>query len=141
MRNTIIISIILLLFFCGCNKNKYNTVPSLKFKSVNTNLLSNFQVIQFTLSFTDKEGDLTDSITVIKTEPKCTNSNFVQPYKLPTFPTTKNISGDLLVSFKYSDVAPQCPGRNDTAVFKFVLKDQAKHVSDTASSPTIVILQ
>ena len=34
---------------------------------------------------------------------------------------------------------PQCPPQNDTAVFRFALKDDADHVSDTVSSPTIII--
>ena len=116
------------LFFCctGCNKNKFNTVPSLKYKSVNTTELHRGETLRFTLGFTDAEGDLTDSITVLKIVPDCPSGlkgSFVQPYKLPEFPTGKNQQGDIIVTYAYNDVNPKCLERNDTAVFKFVLKD------------------
>lgn len=142
MRNTFIISIILLLFLVSCNKNKYNTTPSLKFKSVNTTQLYNLQLIQFTLSFTDKEGDFSDSaaLTVMRKSLNCNAANnFTSPYPIPSFPTGKNQSGDLLVTFKYGDVSNMCPGKNDSSIFKFVLKDKAQHKSDTVVSPIIII--
>lgn len=143
MRNSFIISIVMISVFCGCNKNKYQSTPSLKYRSVNTTQLHNFDVIQFKLSFTDKEGDLTDTMTIIEAgKHKCALSN-LRPlkYKLPTFPTTKNISGDILVTLDHNrDIPPKC-GLNDTVVFKFVLKDKAQHVSDTATSETIIIYQ
>lgn len=138
MRYTILFSISIILLL-SCNKNKYNTTPSLKYKSVNTTLLKPGQTIRFTLKFTDLEGDLTDTVFVIKSVPKCAASNFTAPYLLPTFPTSKNQEGELLISFSYPAINPQCFGKNDTAVFKFVLRDKALHKSDTAVSETIVI--
>ena len=138
MRYTLLFSISILMM-ASCKKNKYNTVPSLKFKSVNTTLLKPGQTLVFTLKFTDLEGDLTDTVWVIKKEPKCIASNFTAPYHLPAFPTSKNQEGELVISFSYPNVNPQCSGKNDTAVFKFVLRDKALHKSDTAVSSTIII--
>ena len=140
MRKRVLISMIVLTTIIACNKNQYNTVPSLKYVKVNTTSLHNFETLQFTLSFTDKEGDLTDSLTVIEVPKKICNLSTIRPilYKLPAFPNTKNVKGDLVVTFHYNDFPAKC-GYNDTSVFKFVLKDQAKHVSDTATSETIVI--
>jgi hypothetical protein len=142
MRKTFLISIIILLL-AGCNKDKFNTTPSLKYKSVNKNVIGRGQGdIVFTLSFTDKEGDLTDTITIIKVVPPCPdgrNSSFIAPYRLPDFPTGKNQSGDILVTFTYDDISAICVPRSDTAIFKFVLKDKAQHVSDTTVSEPIVI--
>ena len=67
------------------------------------------------------------------------DGSFVQPYKLPEFPSGKNQKGDIIVSYDYSFVNPICDSRNDTAIFKFVLRDKAQHVSDTAVSEPIVI--
>ena len=110
---------------------------------MNTTQLHNQQLIQFTLSFTDAEGDLTDSIYVQEVVPRCSNSNFDQLYPLPPFPTTKNQKGDINVTFGYnvtgySSISPKCQA-NDTAVFRFVLKDKAQHASDTVSSPPIIL--
>lgn len=147
MRYTALISIFIILL-CGCNKNKYTTAPQLTYKSVNTKTLSSGQVLSITLSFTDAEGDLLadSSLYVEKFEPKCKNSGFRQYYRLPSFPTSKNQSGDLTVTYGYNVsgfppiLPPQC-NRNDTCVFKFVLRDAAKNKSDTAVSETIVIIR
>ncbi|MEP6617391.1 MAG: hypothetical protein ABJA57_12465 [Ginsengibacter sp.] len=144
MRHIPIFSILLFFAFLGCNKNKYKTVPSLKYKSVNTTELHRGETLKFTLSFTDAEGDLSDSLTVKKVVSPCPsgfNGSFVQPYKLPEFPSGKNQQGDIIVQFDYNDINPKCLARNDTAVFKFVLKDKAQNKSDTAVSDPIVIVQ
>ena len=142
MRYKILISIFVLFLF-SCKKDKYTTAPQLKYKSVNTKTLQRGETLQITLSFTDAEGDLTDSMTVqkiVKACPDRSNSSFTQLYKIPTFPTSKNQSGNIVVTYSYNDINPIC-NRNDTAVFKFVLKDQAKNKSDTAVSDPIVIIQ
>ncbi|HEY8687967.1 MAG TPA: hypothetical protein VIM07_01935 [Chitinophagaceae bacterium] len=145
MRNPILFSIFLLFLF-SCNKNKYNTIPSLKYKSANKKVFVSGDIIVFTLSFTDAEGDLQDSLYVEKFEPKCVNSRFKQLYKIPAFPTSKNQSGEIAVTYGYNAASyppilgPQC-NKNDTCVFKFVLKDKAQNKSDTAVSETIVLIR
>ena len=144
MRYTILFSIILFLLCVGCNKDKFQTTPSLKFVKTNTTQLQNQQLIEFTLSFTDAEGDLTDSIFVQEIVPGCPGSNLQGLFPLPLFPTSKNQKGDIKITFGYNvngytSVSPQCPPLNDTATFRFALKDKAQHVSDTVSSPVIII--
>lgn len=142
MRKTLLFSILILLF-AGCKKDKYTTVPQLKYESVNTTTLNRNQNLVFTLSFTDAEGDLAGSLTVQKVVRICPNGadgGFIQPYPLPAFPSTKNQQGNITVTFNYNDVSPKCFPRNDTAIFKFVLSDKANHLSDTAVSETIFIL-
>lgn len=145
MRYTSIFSIFLLFLMTGCNKTKYETTPSLKFESVNTKELHREQLLKFTLSFTDAEGDISNVISVKKIVPNCSDSEYDQDYDVPKFPATKNQKGEIVVQFGYGgDYSgfqvgdPQCM-ENDTAVFKFALKDLAGHVSDTVSSPPIII--
>lgn len=140
MRNTVLISIFILLV-AGCNKDKFTTAPQLKYKSVNTTVLNRNEDLIFTLSFTDAEGDLTDSIFIIKYVPGCSASGISAQYRLPEFPTGKNQKGDITITFNYNDIPPKCFPKNDTCVFKFVLRDQAQHVSDTATSQTIIITE
>ena len=108
---------------------------------MNTTQLHPQEVLKFTLSFTDAEGDFSDSgsIFIQKVVPNCLSSSGDEVLVLPVFPTTKDQKGSINVSLGYNDIAPQCAPQNDTATFRFVLKDDAKHVSDTASSPTIII--
>ena len=142
MRYTIIFSIFALLI-CGCKKDKYTTVPQLKYKSVNTKQLHRGETLVFTLSFTDKEGDLTDKVIFRKVNRPCVNDpsgGFIDSSNVvPTFPTGKNQSGELIITLTYNDVNPQCSPRNDTAIFKFVLRDKALNKSDTAVSDQIII--
>jgi hypothetical protein len=146
MRHTLLFSIFLLVLSTSCNKDKFSTTPSLKYESENIRTVQSGQVLKFTLSFTDKEGDLTDSITVDEVVPNCSLSNNTQAYPLPSFPTSKNQKGEIVVTLFYNAngfntlISPQCLNQNDTAVFKFVLKDKAQHSSDTASSPPIIII-
>jgi len=139
MRYTVLFSILLLAILTGCKKNKFQSTPSLKFKSVSTTVLPPNQGIQFKLSFTDAEGDLNDSIFIQKIAANCATSNFDDYYEIPSFPTSSNEQGDILVTFRYIDVTPRCQ-QNDTAVFRFAIKDKANHVSDTVSTPPIIII-
>jgi len=144
MRNTIIIAIVS-LFFLGCKKDTYSTIPTLTYKSVNTTKLYRDQIIEFNLDFTDSEGDVIDTMYVQKVSLNCAASNFFDRSPIPRFPTTKNLSGEILVSYSnginnpgYFTIASRC-NYNDTCYFRFMLKDQAGNKSDTAKSEVIVI--
>ena len=139
MRYTVLFSILLFAILTGCTKSKFKSTPTLKFKSVNSKIIPPNYDIQFTLSFTDAEGDLNDSIYIEKIEPTCEGSNFTDYYNIPSFPVSKDEQGEIVVNFRYFDIAPRCQ-RNDTAVFRFAIKDNAGHISDTASSPPIIII-
>lgn len=145
MRYTIIIIAIVGFIFSGCKKETFSSTPKLTYKSVNTTQLYPDQVIKFTLSFTDAEGDVTDTLYVQKVSFNCAASNFFDRYRMPKFPTTTNLSGDILVSYSnginnpgYITVASRC-NYNDTCYFRFMLKDRAGNKSDTVKSETIVI--
>jgi len=142
MRNCLLIAIILL--FAGCGKDKFNTTPTLKLENVNTTDLHREQLLKFNFKFTDKEGDISNSIFVRKVVPGCNGSEFQQYYPVPAFPATQNQKGEIFVTFGYNisgyaDVkGPQC-NQNDTATFQFVLKDMEGNESDTITSPPIII--
>jgi hypothetical protein len=144
MRNTIILTIVSLVFF-GCKKETYSSTPTLTYKSVNTTKLYPDQIIEFNLNFTDSEGDVIDTLYVQKVSLNCAASNFSDRSPIPRFPTTKNLSGEILVSYSnginnpgYITIASRCD-YNDTCYFRFMLKDQAGNKSDTVSSDIIVV--
>jgi len=144
MRYTILFSIFLFTTFISCKKDKFSTTPSLKFEKVNTKNLHPGEVITFTLSFTYK-GDLTGSVFVQEMEPTCVGSNFTDTYPVPSFSASKNEKGEITVTFgynssnsSYTNISPKCQ-RNDTATFRFALIADSSHVSDTVSSPPVVI--
>ena len=145
MRCTIIIIIIVGFIFSGCKKETFSTTPTLTYKSVNKKDLHPDEIIKFTLSFTDAEGDVIDTMYVEKVSLNCAASNFSDKSRIPAFPTTKNLSGEILVSYSnginnpgYITVASRCD-YNDSCYFRFMLKDKAGNKSDTVKSETIVI--
>jgi len=147
MRYTLLFSIVLLILVASsCSKNKYSSTPVLKFKSVNTTQLFNHELLIFTLSFTDGSpnfGTSDSSVFVQEIVPSCSQSGFTAYYALPSFPVKKNTSGDIIITYgynlsNYSSISPQCQ-QNDTATFRFVLRDLNKHASDTVSSPPIIL--
>ncbi len=141
MRNTILIAVISLVII-SCNKNKFSSAPQLKFKSVNTHDVFEGQTLQIKLSFTDKEGDLQDSIFVEQYSTNCTNTHFKDLIKIPAFPIVSNTEGDILISYGYRVPPvfkePQC-NVTDTCYFRFALKDKAQNKSDTVQTDAIYI--
>ena len=145
MRYRLLFGSIIFLII-GCNKDKFTIAPQLKFKSVNSNKIDIGNVLQMTLSFTDREGD-TDSLFIQKITPSCIASNYRDSFQLPVdLPKVKDQQGDIVVAYGYRVAnyapikEPQCLF-NDTCYFRFVLQDIAGHKSDTINSPSIVIIK
>ena len=143
MRYTLLFSIFLFVIFIGCKKKNSGSAPTLKFKSVNSTELRSGGLIEFTLSFEGGAITGTDTLTVEELVPYCAGSSFVTTYPLPSYPATKNQNGEITVTFGYNsgtyqNIPPKC-SVNDTAVFRFSLKDSQQHLSDTVSSPAIII--
>ena len=153
MKAKLLIVVLTLIVIVACKKDKFNTTPQLTFKEVNTQVLSPNQVIIFRLEYTDKEGDIQDTIYVEKLTRNCPASNFNQRYALPKdIPTQKNTKGEMEIRFAYgvnlgypAIKEPACGTAttpiNDSCVFRFALKDKANNVSDTISSPEIVLIK
>ncbi|MEO7961270.1 MAG: hypothetical protein ABIR19_06980 [Ginsengibacter sp.] len=143
MRYPVLISLLFIFVFSSCKKDKFNTIPALKFESVNTRDLYPGEQLQFTLSFTDAEGDVSNNVYIEEIAPGCAQSSFKDTYTVPDFPSTKNQKGEMKVIFGYnisglSNISPKCM-RNDTAIFRFALQDKAMNVSDTIDSPPIIL--
>ncbi|NCT95559.1 MAG: hypothetical protein GXC72_14135 [Chitinophagaceae bacterium] len=131
----------------ACKKDTYTTRPQLKFKSVNGKVFGNNQAIVFTIEFTDKEGDVQDSIWVQKVSRTNGCNNFSDRVKIPAFTATPNLKGDFELGYSIGivpggnyTVIPTC-SKNDTCYFRFWARDKAKNVSDTIVSSDIVILK
>ena len=130
----------------SCKKEDTGATPTLTFKSVNTTNVHPGETIVFTLAFGYK-GTLSGSLLVQELVPKCFGSGMDTinaPYDIPSFPSPVDNKGDITVTYGYNVgnspiLPPQCPPRNDTVIYRFVLKADSAHVSDTVSSPPIVI--
>lgn len=128
------------LIFAGCKKDKFTTVPQLKFKSVSPDtwkrgtLITSPDIPVLTLHVTDAEGDLgfvsgkDTSFVYIKN----LRTNKFDSLRLPdiTKSTSKNFQGDVEINmFNYIDVPDQ--SKKDTIYFDVYIKDFAKNQSNT----------
>jgi hypothetical protein len=107
---------LLLLFvttalLAGCGKEKYQTKPQIKIKSVKvgniTDGLGNTgKVVEFDLTVTDKEGDVQDTIIIDKLDaasPACPGNTLLgDAYKIPDFPGEPN--QQVTIKVKYSNI-------------------------------------
>ena len=148
MNTKILLTIIALGFLTACGKDKYTTKPQLKFKNANTKVLNRNQQLRFTLEVTDSEGDIQDTLWVQEVVRNCPSAGFTTKYKVPEFTGTTNFNGEIDICYAYGinlgcpAIGPTCTNnRNDSATFRFWIKDKAKNVSDTISSSEIVIVQ
>jgi hypothetical protein len=144
---------VLLTFSIACNKDKLETKPSLKFKSINSSTIpvGGNLIVQF--DFADKEGDISDTMFVRKIRtnrivvPTIRDSFVLQ---VPEFPDRSRGVIELILRYQnhlVSAINPPSDGGNppnlqdDTLIFKFVLRDKAKHTSDTVTTEPIIVVR
>jgi hypothetical protein len=150
MRTKILILIAIPLFFYGCKKTTFTTKPQISLLPLKGNSLTQGQIIKFELAFTDKEGDIQDTLWVQKISRTCPTTpgvQFISKNKIPNFNPTPNLKGILEISFVYNanvtgiQSIVGCTNRNDTSFFRFWMKDRAQNRSDTITSPDIILIK
>jgi hypothetical protein len=134
-----------------CSKDTFNTAPSLKFISVNGSVFPQPSSVNFKLEFTDKEGDISDTLWVqrVSIAAACASDNlsFVDSIPIPDIGSTHNVKGEFDINFVYppdmfgNPDLRACSLNDDTSYFRFWMHDKALHVSDTVQSPNIVLLK
>jgi hypothetical protein len=144
-------SFLAFLIIAACNKDKFQTKPTLKITSDNPKTIPVGGTLSVTLEYTDKEGDVNDSLFIIRQRLNVRGrSTYVAlPYKIPDFPATDK--GEIRVNLDYQlgltlQIQPiRIPGSNpsrnepDTLNLKFVVKDKAKNISDTVVLNNVIV--
>lgn len=135
----------------ACNKDKFQTKPTIKIKSINTDFVPLNGNYVITLECTDKEGDVQDSVIIIKQR---LNKRVVATlrdtlrYKFPTFP--QNTRTQVQATLDYQSILsalnpPNIPGsnplkkENDTLILKLAVRDNAGNTSDTIVTPQVIV--
>jgi hypothetical protein len=141
------IGAILILLILACNKDKFQTKPTIKVKDISPTEVTPNGRLTITLECTDKEGDAGGGeLTYIRIR---TNSTAIPDpgtndkvdtvhYPVPDFPKTQKT--DISVEIPY-DLMDEDPNRNDTMFFKLSLKDVGNNSSDTISTQSVVAVQ
>jgi len=149
MRNTIIIALISLVVI-SCGKDKFTTKPQLTFKKVNNDVFGTGQIMEFTLGFTDSEGDFPGKVYIQRVTPGCAaDTSFKVIYDMPEFPTSSNFEGDLKIIYNLGSNDGQTPimllppeecGDTSSCYLRFAIEDKAGNKSDTINSSTIILI-
>lgn len=146
------------ILVAGCSKDKFNTRPSLKFKSISTYDVAQRGLFEIKLEYTDAEGDISvdnNSFVIRRSVPRCVADTTVDSYRLPTVPQVSNASGEIVIRFANNTVdfvdngyaiynKTSCngnTGRPDTTTFRFFLTDKAGNKSDTVTTDRPVIIR
>ena len=151
MKTKILILLLAAFIFNACSKDKFQNKPVLKFKSVSTNDIKSGDEVIFNIEVSDKQGDLiSDTVFYWKKVSFVSDSNNIDATAVPLptdLPGIKKFDAEfqlmLINGSGYgsgTDISPATIRRiNDSCVFKFWAKDLANNVSDTITSPPIII--
>ncbi len=151
MKRLLFLFSIILIIAVACNKDKFQTKPRLEIKSYNTTLVPFNGTFVVNLRCFDKEGDVQDSLIIIKNRLNkrvVTTIRDTLRYKFPVFP--KNSTTEIEATLDFQSILsalnpPNIPGSNpltkelDTLILKFAVKDNAGNVSDTIQSREIYV--
>jgi hypothetical protein len=143
MKTPISLLAIVAFVIVACGKDKFETVPQLKLKSRNTDVVPLNGSLRLDVEFTDKEGDVTDSLLIVRQRLNARGAIQLPalPYGIPDFPLTDKGQFEVTLSYQFGLVLGLTPiritGSNpirneiDTLRLKIVARDAAGNKSDT----------
>jgi hypothetical protein len=151
----IILSLLTVLFVVviACNKDKFQTKPTIRIKSLSSNFIPANGSLVITLECTDKEGDVKDTLVIIKNRLNKRTTRTVRNtlwYRFPDFPNSMRT--EIVATLNYQDILsaenpPTIPGSNppqrelDTLILKLAVQDIAGNRSDTISTKQIFVVR
>lgn len=153
MKTGLLLSSLFVIAFIACSKDKFQTKPQLKFISKNTDEVPQNGTLRVTLEYTDKEGDVDDSIIVVRQRlnKKAPVTLPASPYPIPKFPAITKGEFEITLTYQFGlifglspiRIAGSNPARNepDTLNLKFVARDKAGNKSDTLTLSNIIVIR
>lgn len=143
MKTIITVAVIIALTIIACGKDRFQTVPQLKLKSRNTDVVPLNGSLRLNVEYTDKEGDVSDSLLIVRQRLNVRGPLILapSPYKIPEFPKTDKGEFEITLAYQFGLVLNLSPiritGSNpvrneiDTLRLKIVARDKAGNKSDT----------
>jgi len=150
MQKLVLYSTLALLLFVACNKDKYQTTPTIEIKSIDPTTVAINTPLIVELEYTDKEGDIADTLFVKKiriNQKKLKTLRDSFPLPLPGDAPDKQ-KGTIKLTLDYNNyvTSAENPGNPpnaapDSLIFRFILQDKGGHRSDSVESGLIVVLR
>jgi len=143
MKIRIWLALIIAFGMIACGKDKFETVPKLKLKSRNTDIVAVNGTLVLDIEYTDKEGDVSDSLFIVRQRLNIRGQVQLpaSPYNIPDFPKTDKGEFEISLAYQFGlifglgplRITGSNPVRNeiDTLRLKIVAKDKAGNKSDT----------
>ena len=143
------------IFLLSCDKDTFETKPTIKVRSFSSNVVPNGGLFTLTLEYTDKEGDVNDSIFMMmevlnqSAAGELWQFNDVK-YRIPKFPASRKgeIAATFVVNAQPNSYQANLPVflspytfENDTVNFKIWVKDEAQNYSDTITTEQVVFIR
>ena len=153
MKTIITVAVIIALTIIACGKDRFQTVPQLKYKSRNTEVVELNKDLRLNIEYTDKEGDVSDSLLIVrqrlnKTRPVQLGAS---PYKIPDFPHTDKGEFEITLTYQFGlvftltpiPIPGTTPQKNeiDTLRLKIVARDKAGNKSDTLVVDNVYVIR
>ena len=137
------------ILFVACSKDKFESKPTIEIKSIGPNPVYLNAPLTIELEYTDKEGDIADSIFVRKVR---INQKKVAKTLRDSFwlqlpgDAPKKSKGTIKLTLEYQNyvISAENPGNSpnaapDSLIFRFNLQDKAKNRSDSIESELSVV--
>lgn len=146
---SLVVSVLIVLM--ACSKDKYQSTPQIKIKSISSDVVTQGSDWNATLTFTDKEGDVDGTVFIRKVR---INQRVVAKtlfdtinYKIPDFPAYS--TGEITIRIANNDIKSaeqpfSLPGGGlepDSLKIWFRVTDAAGNKSDSISTGTIVVVR
>lgn len=149
MRRSHLLIFVTLFVVIGCGKDKFTTKPQISVKSVTPNEMSRNDLLSIVLKFTDKEGDITDTLYFVKQILNENQKGLAQEFtvsniKLPIYP--KAVEGEMEIRFARRIglgvplMSDPLTSQNDTVIFHMAVKDAGGNWSDTVTTPNPIVI-
>ncbi|HEY5772367.1 MAG TPA: hypothetical protein VIS75_07040 [Chitinophagaceae bacterium] len=144
MKTRIWLAVIITFGMISCDKDKFETVPQLEYKSRNTDIVPVNGTLRLNIEFRDKEGDVSDSVLIVRQ--RLNKRGAVQlpasPWRIPDFPKTDKGEFEITLDYQFHLItgltAIPIPGSGnppkkeiDTLRIKIVARDLGGNKSDT----------
>lgn len=150
MKRIIVLGIAAFVVF-ACSKDKFQTKPQITIKELSSDVVPANSALRVTLEFTDKEGDVTDTLYMVRE--RLNKRGYLQTgavqYPIPDFPASSSGEIDVILDYTFGLTFGIDPiliagtgGQQkepDTLNLKFVVQDKEGNKSDTAVANVIVI--
>lgn len=136
------------LIFAACEKDKFTTIPQVKAKSISPGTVIPGNIIKFTASFTDEEGDIDTVFVVYRWYDNATIRKVdTFKYNLASFNLPPKVrDGDLIVQYAYGNPTQGfetlgAVSRDTTATLGIFVADKLGNRSELAESDRIRLLK